>query len=207
MNWLIWPGKYTALKLASTPCSVQVLISQLTNGESILNVSAKNKESNCRRQLFPALAGIFFIPKYPDLVSKYCYNSPMVIVPEKIVEEFAKQHGLATPLKIVIKQSISNGYNPFTKTIRLLPYNSSGRCAKRLSHEIGHQIQLQHWPGWLVFTLYWPVLIGLAIIAGNYLGWWYSLPALAAAYILHPFEIFANIYAWKHWEQYETLLQ
>lgn len=131
----------------------------------------------------------------------------MIFVPINKIQALARAHGLKGTLQIVQKQSLSNGYNPFTGVIRLRPYRSRFHCALRLAHEIGHQIDLERWPALLVVLSYWPAIVGIGIYVGLTTSWWLSLPAVVMAYFLHPFEVWANCFAFKHWREYYALLK
>jgi hypothetical protein len=131
----------------------------------------------------------------------------MILVPIEKIESEAKSDGLQTSLNLEIRPSLSNGYNPFTGRLRLRPYNSRFQCALRLSHEIKHQIDLQQWPAWLTVLVYWPPIIGVGLWVGLATVWYLSIPASIAAYLLHPFELSANLYALQNWKRYYRHLE
>lgn len=126
----------------------------------------------------------------------------MIIVPIEKVEREARRDGLETPLRVVQQLALTNGYNPLTGAITIRPYKSRFQCALRLSHELKHQIDLQHWPAWLAIGAYWPPILGLGLWVGMSSSWLLVLPAVVVAYLLHPFEVSANVYALNNWRRY-----
>jgi len=128
-------------------------------------------------------------------------------LPVNELAELAQKHGLKTPLDINIRRSIANGYNPLTKKIGLKPYRSKTWTALKLSHEIKHQIDLQSSSGYLAILLYWPLIIGVGLWLGITTHWYWGVVGSVLAYLLHPFEVRANIYALRYWRQYLEILK
>ena len=128
-------------------------------------------------------------------------------LPVERIEFEARQDGLKGRLKIVVRPCLVNYYEPLTGTLTIRPYKKVSRLAQVLAHEIKHQIDLEKYPLWLVYLLYWPAIVVVGIIVGQSYGIWWGLLSAIAIYFFHPYELSANIYSLRKWKKYLKIIE
>lgn len=142
-----------------------------------------------------------------DILRLEWYSPPMVNVPIELIELEAHRDGLKGILNIHFRNRLVNGYDPRSGILTIRRYKGLTRMAQILAHEIKHQIDLERFPWQLVYALYWPVILACGIWAGMAFGTWWGLLAGFAAYLFHPYELSANIYALRKWRRYLEILK